>query len=413
MDRPTNIKNKNDDKDFWDTLQADILQAGVTLTNEEIECINEKNYMFSLFYRGTNHSELISFKKLYSLTDSGSLILLEFLPSEKIDFANVCNDDFALFSSIKKTLEHIPNAIGPMITTRIAVLISGEEQETKLVAQKLVDELEKEFNVPVCAGVGNYQSLPNIYTSFVEALSCMSRCQAGSALHVRELSEMAVDNKYEYRETERHMLESIRQRKSDSYDYFVLMMNYLKPLNDQSKRNRIFETLVLCAHATQIDRDELTDYYNYTTQLGVINELSGDELAEWALQRFIYITGFVKPQSTIDYSNKIVQATKEYLEAHYADEISLEDVAEQVNISPQYFSKLIKKNTGFNFIDWLSMLRVKKAKELLTNSNYTVKEVCFMVGYKDPNYFSRIFKKRIGITPSEFIKNRSNLSNTN
>jgi two-component system response regulator YesN len=133
-------------------------------------------------------------------------------------------------------------------------------------------------------------------------------------------------------------------------------------------------------------------------------EISQDKLLEWAFQSFICITGYVKPQNSIDYSNRIVQATKEYLETHYAEDISLDYIAEQVNISPQYFSKLIKKSTGYNFIDWLSILRVKKAKELLTNSNFTVKEVCFMVGYKDPNYFSRIFKKRIGITPSEYIK---------
>jgi two-component system response regulator YesN len=102
-------------------------------------------------------------------------------------------------------------------------------------------------------------------------------------------------------------------------------------------------------------------------------------------------------------------ATKEFLESHYTDDISLENMAAHVNISPQYFSKLIKKTTGFNFIDWLSMLRIKKAKELLTNSNLSVKEVCFMVGYKDPNYFSRIFKKSIGITPSEYVKVNSNI----
>ena len=146
------------------------------------------------------------------------------------------------------------------------------------------------------------------------------------------------------------------------------------------------------------------------TILMLFMELKGDQLIEWAFQKLVDITGLVKSNNVIDYSNKIVQATKEYLENHYADEISLEDVAEYVNMSPQYFSKLIKKNTGFNFIDWLSMLRVKKAKELLTNSNLTVKEVCFLVGYKDPNYFSRIFKKKIGMTPSEYIKNRNQLA---
>lgn len=148
---------------------------------------------------------------------------------------------------------------------------------------------------------------------------------------------------------------------------------------------------------------EEIDYFDYTCHINTLMELRDNELIEWAFQKFIDITGYVKKHNAIDYSNKIVQATKEYLEANYSEEISLEDAAEQVNISPQYFSKLIKKNTGFNFIDWLSMLRVKKAKELLTNSSLTVKEVCFMVGYKDPNYFSRIFKKKIGMTPSEYI----------
>ena len=137
------------------------------------------------------------------------------------------------------------------------------------------------------------------------------------------------------------------------------------------------------------------DYFDYTSHISSLMSLRGQQLIEWAFQQFLDITGQVKKRNTIDYSNKIVQATKEYLEAHYTEEISLEDVAEYVNISPQYFSKLIKKHTGFNFIDWLSMLRVNKAKELLTNSNLTVKEVCYMVGYKDPNYFSRIFKKKL------------------
>lgn len=182
------------------------------------------------------------------------------------------------------------------------------------------------------------------------------------------------------------------------------MMNRIGPLNDAAKRNKIIESLVLASHASRMGSMNETDYFDYTSHINTLMSLQGQQLIEWAFQQFLDITGQVKKQTTIDYSNKIVQAAKEYLEAHYTEEISLEDVAEYVNISPQYFSKLIKKHTGLNFIDWLSMLRVNKAKELLANSNLTVKEVCYMVGYKDPNYFSRIFKKKIGLTPSEYIK---------
>ena len=58
--------------------------------------------------------------------------------------------------------------------------------------------------------------------------------------------------------------------------------------------------------------------------------------------------------------------------------------------------------TGENFIDYLTSLRIIKAEELLKNSDISIKEICFEVGYRDPNYFSRIFKKNIGITPTEF-----------
>jgi two-component system response regulator YesN len=164
------------------------------------------------------------------------------------------------------------------------------------------------------------------------------------------------------------------------------------------------EILILTNHAMSQDTEDGQKAIDYTGWTDDMKKLNGDQLIDYAYQLFIYITSYVKPQNSIDYTNHIVDATKEYLENHYTEDITLEVLAEQVNISPQYFSKLIKKTTGFNFTDWLSMLRVKRAKELLTNSNLTVKEVCFMVGYKDPNYFSRIFKKRIGITPSEYVK---------
>ncbi len=421
MDNRKNNQTHNHiiQKEFWDSLQLELLTSNQSFTKEDITFFVETNYMFSLFFRGTSHHELSYFKNLFRMKDKAYMILLELMPENKPNFFDFDFDEFELYRFLKRTLGlDTINTIGPLISNRISILVSVEanletqqRNESITLSQKLVDEIYREYKLSAYAGIGNVYSLPSIYSSFLDALSCMHGSQPGQVLHVTRLEEIAQDYHYDYIEAEKHMVDAIRLRKADAYDYFVLMMNYIKPLNDEVKRYKIIEALIIATHAARLDGQKSVDYYNYSTQITAVMGLSGDALIEWAYKKFMNITGYVKPQTSIDYSNKIVQVTKDYLEAHYSEEITLEHMAEQVNISPQYFSKLIKKNTGFNFIDWLSMLRVKKAKELLTNSNYTVKEVCFMVGYKDPNYFSRIFKKRIGLTPSEFVKNKSYINN--
>lgn len=417
----TDIKNDTElNKEFWDSLQTEILKSNYDFTNEDIFFFVEKNFMFSLFFRGTSYKELRISQTILDLKDLGYLILLEFIPIDNTGVIDFDLDELELHYFIKNTLNDVSNAIGPMIENHISVLITDNPdvlalgQDTKTssmsIAKRLIIELQKKYKIDVKAGIGSVQSIHSIYTSFFEAMSCMHHCNPGEAFHVQDFDKSENKYNFEYKDTEKYMINAIRHRKSEAYDYFSMLMNKIKPKSDNEKRNRIIEALVMVAHSVRIDGMNEADYFNYTAYFSTIMELKGNQLIEWAFQKFIDITGIVKPHSAIDYSNKIVLATKKYLEAHYAEEISLEDVAEHVNISPQYFSKLIKKNTGFNFIDWLSMLRVKRAKELLTNSNLTVKEVCFMVGYKDPNYFSRIFKKKIGMTPSEYIKNQNKIS---
>jgi len=257
----------------------------------------------------------------------------------------------------------------------------------------------------VKAYIGSVQGVYSFYTSYIHTLSCHANNKNSKVIHYLNKKPAKIEsNSIDYLNTEQHLFEAVRMHKQEAYNYFGILMDWIRPYDDEIKRNKIFELLTLTAFAQHFDgRSEVgfTDYSTYTKQFMAY---SGDELIQNAFQRFIIITNYFQSHNTIDYSNHIVKATKEYLENHYSEDISLEDIACQVSISPQYFSKLIKKTTGFNFIDWLSMLRVKKAKELLSNPNLTVKEVCFMVGYKDPNYFSRIFKKRNGMTPSEYIK---------
>jgi len=84
--------------------------------------------------------------------------------------------------------------------------------------------------------------------------------------------------------------------------------------------------------------------------------------------------------------------------------LRLKDVAEVVSISPQYFSKIFKDEIGYNFIDHLTFVRIDKAKTMLKEGKLSIKEISFCIGYNDPNYFSRLFKKVEGISPTEYVE---------
>ena len=101
-------------------------------------------------------------------------------------------------------------------------------------------------------------------------------------------------------------------------------------------------------------------------------------------------------------SETVISKAKNYIQENYQKDISLDDVSRHVDISPYYFSKLFKQEDGRTFIEYLTGIRIQEARRLLRNPGYSIKEIGIMCGYSDPNYFSRIFKKYEGVTPSEF-----------
>lgn len=106
------------------------------------------------------------------------------------------------------------------------------------------------------------------------------------------------------------------------------------------------------------------------------------------------------------YSDLIATA-KDMIDKNYmADDISLNTVAANVGMSPSYFSSIFSKESGKTFVEYLTEVRVEKAKELLMCSSMKTSEIGFEVGYKDPHYFSYIFKKTQGCSPKEYRARR-------
>ena len=105
----------------------------------------------------------------------------------------------------------------------------------------------------------------------------------------------------------------------------------------------------------------------------------------------------------------IIVKAKRYIKKKYAEDISLNTVAEYLNLSAGYLSILFKKETGQNFIDYLIQLRMEKAKELLRTTELKIYEVSKMVGYENIYYFSRIFSKMVGVSPKQYQTNYKNV----
>ncbi len=99
----------------------------------------------------------------------------------------------------------------------------------------------------------------------------------------------------------------------------------------------------------------------------------------------------------------LIEKAKEYMHLNFAmSDLTLDKVASKVNVSPNYFSSLFNQETGMTFIEYLTDLRMEKAKDYLRCSSRRITEIGFLVGYQDSHYFSYIFKKTQNCTPSEY-----------
>lgn len=99
-----------------------------------------------------------------------------------------------------------------------------------------------------------------------------------------------------------------------------------------------------------------------------------------------------------------IKQIKQYIKEHSHEDISLDKLADIVGLSPMYISKMFKEKLGINYIDFLTECRIEKAKKLLCDPEKSIKEITFEVGYHEPNYFSKVFKKVCNVSPKEFRK---------
>ena len=173
--------------------------------------------------------------------------------------------------------------------------------------------------------------------------------------------------------------------------------------NFQMVRSRVSELLVLMSRAAvKSGADEnilLMMTHNFIQAIPYISQM--DELCSWLAKAMNSFLDQSSEYTDAKHANAIHSATQ-YIRMHFAEKISLDEVAEKVYLSPSYFSRVFRRETGETFTAYLNKVRIEHSKKLLTDSSIRIIDISIMAGFDNQSYFSKVFKKSTGMTPLQY-----------
>ncbi len=379
----------------------------------------ENGFVYTMVFSDDQAMEMESFRRILDIRkDGGYVMTAEFGIDGSADGlagrlgASISSQQFQplLREAMKESCNCI---VGPVMLNRIIAYVpcdvSEEEYTQRMdalqVASVACGKLKAasggvEFRI----GIGkSYRELSKAYRSYEESLKALAFARQGGVFHINDIPLERKETRSYPESDEKLLLKSAAAGAADAC--LLAFERIYEWLAAEHGANRKEIAPALAEIAMLLGR--------IAKESGASRAVCGDYLGEllsmddpgsmktWMKSRIRTVCEEITAAREKRLSC-IVMGARQYIAANYMNDITLEDVSREVNISPNYFSKLFKDETGSNFIDYLTALRIDKAKRLLADSRYANKEICYQIGYADPNYFSRIFKKIVGVTPTDY-----------
>jgi two-component system response regulator YesN len=303
--------------------------------------------------------------------------------------------------------------VGPIMVNKIAVFLPSMKAQleydnrTTLIEtmRRVIRDLTKRIEVQFKVGIGSVTPLRGLCESYKEALNVI-RSSKGRVVHVKDLP-MGCEYEGDYPiDVEKTLFDRIEKgnlegTKEEANRFFDWMIEHY-PDCEMDIKLKVLE-FILFAEQRAFLSGGMTYYFRYRKDYlpALIQIDNFEHLRKWFLDKVMEACRNIITKREEQTSGAIARA-KSFIEENYSRDISLDDVSRFVDISPYYFSKLFKEETGENFIEYLTNIRIERAKLLLQSKEVSIKNICVETGYSDPNYFSRIFKKQVGVTPTEY-----------
>lgn len=312
-----------------------------------------------------------------------------------------------------------PDAIvGPLMANRIVAALPCEEpadeyaarlaivEKGRILTQKLEEKVKLSFRI----GVGPILPLEELSLSYQKAIEALEQSK-GSIAHFNDLP---LERQWEqdYPSIPEYQLYDCVEvgDLSGTHDQACLFFDQMTAHYASYPMDIKLKVLELVMRAEYIAFHTGGQTYHFLQRQGYLETVlaidSYPKLRSWYLDKISAACRSVS-QSKAEKAMGTVALAQEYIRKNYYRDLTLDEVSREVHVSPYYFSKLFKEETGENYVEYLTKLRISEAKRMLSDPANSIKQVCLSVGYGDPSYFSRIFKKYEGVTPSEYRDSRA------
>ncbi len=276
------------------------------------------------------------------------------------------------------------------------------------IASRLAEKIDRSVDIKYRIGIGRRYNIGSFSKSCNEANMSASLRNEGSVIHYEDImtTGKSVDMYPENQEKEliRMLLSDDGEGALDTFEriFLWLTMNYKEDM-DRIK-SRVIELFFLIKrsvpYCSETDSLHAQGFLNSVLKTQDLRGLK--VVCKGHLEQIISDMRLAREIEINSLSAKV----KKYINDNFHRDISMDDAAKETNLSYHYFSKFFKDSTGKSFVEYLTELRVDKSKGLLRETNDSIKEICYKIGYSDPNYYCKIFKKVTGMTPTEYRDNQ-------
>lgn len=379
----------------------------------------EPGFCQTAFYRKVSDHLKLEFSGRYF-----TVVLIEFFINRERNTYRP--NDLALFAyAVKNIVDeladhqdgvHVADIQRNLLSVIVAVPSNARQDRARRqatqVAQELLDHVRDYLKLQVWAAVGpvaeDVRDIPRSYAAAIDLLASRERMSDKQLLRQEDVRELARPVSRRPIASYQAVVDAMMLGQEELVEARIVELTCalregvapnITDLREYAIDIVGIVSLALHEHGLQIEyfRADFTMYKELELVYGIA------DFAGWLRDLVIPICRAMDERSSQKH-RKTIDFIKRYVQQHYAEDVTLDLIAEKVYLTRNYLSQIFKQETGENYNSYLTRVRMEKAKELLVTGNYKVFEISQIVGYKNNAYFSQLFKKHTGYYPSELNK---------